>query len=95
MLTTTVRENGLAMSVESIESLVSKTFAAVDLGRDGFIDREEFRLMTVGHPNMLRPLSLNIREIMEHLDGDAGGGGVGVASGGKSDVGDDSKSPRR
>lgn len=64
MLEASLGENGIRLGADSIATMVDKTFETADANRDGFIDFEEYRNMCIKQPGILKPLKLNVSEII-------------------------------
>lgn len=64
MLEACVQENGINIPPESLETIVEKTMADVDLDRDGFISFDEFRALGSSNPHMLNHVTFNISAII-------------------------------
>ena len=64
MLDATLRENDLELSAVQIQSLVDATFLEADTNHDGKIDFEEYKAMVEARPSMIKPLTLNVSELI-------------------------------
>lgn len=82
LLQASLEENRVPMDEASVDALVESTFVQADLNRDGFIDFEEYHQMVIKHPALLKPLTMNVAEIIaERTRTSAAGGGAGGAGG--------------
>ena len=64
LLAASFRENGAAIADTAVARIVLETFKQYDVNRDGLLDFAEFRHMCTLQPNVLRPLTLNISEML-------------------------------
>ena len=64
MMEATLAENDVALSPVQIMNLVDATFREADLNGDGKIDFAEFEVMVAKQPSILRPLTLNVSELL-------------------------------
>mmetsp|Transcript_9131 Transcript_9131/g.21670 ORF Transcript_9131/g.21670 Transcript_9131/m.21670 type:complete len:211 (-) Transcript_9131:94-726(-) len=77
LLSASLEENGVPMGAAAIDGLVESTFAQADTNRDGFIDFEEYHQMVIKHPALLKPLTMNVAEIIAERTRTSGAGGAG------------------
>lgn len=71
MLLGVLKENDVPMSDDQVNRLVLDTFAQHDLNKDGYIDFEEYRQMCIKSPSILKPLTLNVTELIAQARSDA------------------------
>lgn len=64
LLAHSFRENGATISDAAVERIVADTFRQYDVNKDGLLDFTEFRHMCTLQPNVLRPLTLNVSEMI-------------------------------
>lgn len=64
ILSAVLRENDLAMSDEQVSAMVTDTLKAHDVDGDGYINYEEYVQMCVKHPSVLKPLTLNVPDLV-------------------------------
>ena len=64
LLAHSFRENGEAISDAAVDRIVADTFRQYDLNKDGLIDYAEFKHMCQLQPNVLKPLTINVSEII-------------------------------
>jgi Ca2+-binding EF-hand superfamily protein len=64
LLAHSFRENGAAISDAAVERIVADTFRQYDVNKDGLLDFAEFKHMCQLQPNVLRPLTINVSEII-------------------------------
>uniref|UniRef100_A0A7S1C5F8 EF-hand domain-containing protein n=1 Tax=Bicosoecida sp. CB-2014 TaxID=1486930 RepID=A0A7S1C5F8_9STRA len=82
LLVASLGENKVPMADAHVDALVEQTFTQADLNGDGFIDFEEYHQMVIKHPALLKPLTLNVAEIIaERTRSAAAGGATGGAGG--------------
>ena len=77
MLRASLEEHDVAIGADSVEDMVSSTFEYHDQNHDGMVDFEEFRDMAAKRPSFLRPLTLNISELIEQRSAGAASAGEG------------------
>jgi EF-hand domain pair len=78
LLAASFTENGIAISESAIDKLVADTFHQYDANRDGVMDFNEFKNMCTLNPNVLKPLTLNVSEMIA-----SAGGGAAISAGGE------------
>lgn len=94
MLEASFADHAVEVNRKTIASLVEATFAEHDRDRDHFISLAEFRAMVAKNPAVLKPITLNISEMIASSaaadeaaeaasSGGGGAGGAGVAAGGR------------
>jgi Ca2+-binding EF-hand superfamily protein len=71
LLAASFRENGAVIADAAVARIVAETFRQYDVNRDGLLDFAEFRHMCTLQPNVLRPLTLNVSEMIAAHAGDA------------------------
>lgn len=76
LLAASFAENGIAIADGAIDKLVADTFTQYDANRDGLMDFAEFKNMCTLNPNVLKPLTLNVSEMIASANGAAGGSGA-------------------
>lgn len=64
MLSAVARENGVSLTDGQVDRLVGETFKQYDVNHDGAIDFDEYRSMCIQNPAMLKPLTINVAEII-------------------------------
>lgn len=83
MLSATLAENGLSLTTAQLERMVGDTFAAFDLDKDGFINFTEYKNMCTLQPNVLKPLTLNVGDLIKQAAAEeaaaSAAGGAGKA----------------
>lgn len=80
LLKASLGENSVPMEEAAMDALVGQTFDDADTNKDGFIDFEEYHQMVIKHTALLKPLTLNVAEIIaERSAAAAAGGGAGGA----------------
>ncbi len=64
MMDATLAENDVSLSAVHIATIVDATFRECDLNGDGKIDFAEFETMVSKQPSIIRPLTLNVTELL-------------------------------
>lgn len=82
MLTEALKENVVPLTDPQIDKMVTDTFNQHDVNHDGFIDFDEYQQMCVKFPAILKPLTLNVSELIAQAKDDGvshahGGGAAG------------------
>ncbi len=71
MLGAVLRENGVSMTEPQVDMMVGNTFREHDTNGDGFIDYDEYKQMCAVNQNMLKPLTINVGEILREAKAEA------------------------
>lgn len=71
MLSHSFAENGIAIADPAVDKIVSDTFRQYDTDRDGVLSFAEFKAMCALQPNVMRPLMLNVSEMIAAAGPDA------------------------
>lgn len=66
ILYSVLREHGVAMTDDQVAAMVAETFRQHDLNKDGYMDYDEYQQMCVKNPDILKPLTLNVTEMIAH-----------------------------
>lgn len=83
MLAASLKENDLVLTDAQLDKMVGDTFRTYDLNRDGVLDFAEYQNMCALQPNVLKPFTLNVTDIIKaHADDtpSATAGGAGAAA---------------
>lgn len=85
LLQASLEENSVPMSEAAMDELVDTTFAAADTNKDDLIDFDEYHQMVIKHPALMKPLTLNVGEIIKEVTAkaaaEAGAAGAGSGAG--------------
>lgn len=82
MLSATLAEAGLSLTSAQLERMVGDTFTAFDLDRDGYINFAEYRNMCTLQPNVLKPLTLNVADLIKQAHADEAAAAAAAAAAG-------------
>ena len=64
MIQGALEENDVSLSAGEVGAIVDATFREVDTNSDGVIDFAEYSAMVQKQPSILKPLTLNVSELI-------------------------------
>lgn len=65
LLSAALREGEVAMTDVQLDRMVADTFRVHDVNGDGVMDYEEYKHMCIASPGILKPLTLNVSELLQ------------------------------